>query len=218
VGAIEGAEDLLRRTDRVLERRCVGGAGVLIQPHLYADRPVPAVSLERRELSTVRHRPRSQRLPFHQERANAPTEGSVPPFGEQQRQRQRQHQHRAGDVGPIELWASAGNNGAQRIVFVGAIGDYGTALNVNKNGKPNPNGNYVKVTLKKGTFMIDVTAMNKAINSQQDPQVGSHATCSAAFSGSAPVTFLNGRGLYKGHGNRTIHPCDPTQPATCRRS
>jgi hypothetical protein len=76
----------------------------------------------------------------------------------------------------------------------------------------------VKVTLKKGTFMIDVTAMNKAINSQQDPQVGSHATCSAAFSGSAPVTFLNGRGLYKGHGNRTIHPCDPTQPATCRRS
>jgi hypothetical protein len=100
--------------------------------------------------------------------------------------------------GPIELYASAGNAGSQHIVVVGAIGDYGTALNVNKNGKPNPNGNYVKVRLKKGTFVIDVTAMNKAINSEQNPQVGSHATCSAAFTGSAPVTFLKGTGLYKG--------------------
>jgi hypothetical protein len=62
-------------------------------------------------------------------------------------------------------------------VFVGAIGDYGTAVNVNKNGKPNPNGNYVRVKLQKGTFMIDVTAMNEA---------------------AAPVTFLNGTRLYKG--------------------
>jgi hypothetical protein len=101
--------------------------------------------------------------------------------------------------GPIELWASAGNNGSQHIVFVGAIGDYGTAVNVNKNGKPNPNGNYVKVRVKKGTFMIDTTAVNKAISSQQEhPQVGSHATCSAAFTVSAPVTFGNGTGLYKG--------------------
>jgi hypothetical protein len=100
--------------------------------------------------------------------------------------------------GPIEIWASAGNNGSQHVVFVGAVGDYGTAVNVNKNGKPNPNGNYVKVKLKKGTFMLDVTAMNKAINSGRDPQVESHATCSAAFTGSAPVTFLNGTGLYKG--------------------
>jgi hypothetical protein len=100
--------------------------------------------------------------------------------------------------GAVELWASAGSNASQHIVFVGAIGDYGTAVNVNKNGKPNPNGNYVKVTLKNGTFVIDVTAMNKAINSEQNPQVGSHATCSAAFTGSAPVTFGKGTGLYKG--------------------
>jgi hypothetical protein len=100
--------------------------------------------------------------------------------------------------GPIEMWASAGNNGSQHVVFVGAIGDYGTAVNANKNGKPNPNGNYVRVKLQKGTFMIDVTAMNKAANSSQDPQVGSHATCSAAFTATAPVTFLNGTRLYKG--------------------
>ena len=100
--------------------------------------------------------------------------------------------------GPVELYASAGNNGSQHVVVVGAIGDYGTAVNVNKNGKRNPNGNYVKVRLKKGTFMLDVTAMNKAASSEQDPQVGSQATCSAAFTASAPVTFLNGTGLYKG--------------------
>jgi hypothetical protein len=100
--------------------------------------------------------------------------------------------------GPIEMWASAGNNGSQHVVFVGAIGDYGTAVNVNKNGKPNPNGNYVRVKLQKGTFMLDVTAMNEAANSNQDPQVGSHATCSAAFTATAPVTFLNGTRLYKG--------------------
>ena len=100
--------------------------------------------------------------------------------------------------GPIELYASAGNAGSQHVVFVGAIGDYGTALNVNKNGKADPNGNFVKMKLTKGTFEVDVTAMNKQINSDTRPQVESRATCSAAFSGSAPVTFLKGTGLYKG--------------------
>jgi hypothetical protein len=108
--------------------------------------------------------------------------------------------------GPIELWASAGNNGAQHIVFVGAIGDYGSALNVNKNGKPNPNGNYIKVRLKNGTFMIDATAMNNAINSQQDPQVGSPATCSAAFTGERPGDVQQGnRPLQRHLRNRERH-------------
>jgi hypothetical protein len=100
--------------------------------------------------------------------------------------------------GPIEIWASAGNNGSQHVVFVGAIGDYGKATNVNKNGKPNPNGNFVKMKLQKGTFMIDVTAVNKSMNSNASPQVESDATCSAAFTGTGQVTFLNGTGLYKG--------------------
>jgi len=100
--------------------------------------------------------------------------------------------------GQVQLWASAGNGNSQHVVFAGAIGDYGTAVNVNKNGKPNPNGNYAKLKLTKGTFMLDVTAMNKAINSGH-PQVVSNTTCSAAFtSSSTPVTFFNGTGLYKG--------------------
>jgi hypothetical protein len=100
--------------------------------------------------------------------------------------------------GPIELYASAGNAGSQHVVVVGAIGDYGTAVNVNKNGKPNPNGNFVKLKLKKGTFMLDVTAVNKAIESITQPQVASQTTCSAAQTGSGEVTFFKGTGLYKG--------------------
>jgi hypothetical protein len=98
--------------------------------------------------------------------------------------------------GPIALYANAGNAGSQKVVFVGAIGDYGTARNVDKNGKVNPNGNFVKVKLTKGTFEIDSTALNETMNT--DPQVASTATCSAAFTASAPVTFFNGTGLYKG--------------------
>jgi hypothetical protein len=100
--------------------------------------------------------------------------------------------------GPIELYASAGNAGSQHVVVVGAIGDYGKAVNVNKNGKPNPNGNFVKLKLQNGTFMLDVTAVNQSVNSDASPQVGSTATCSAAFTGGGQVTFLNGTGLYKG--------------------
>jgi hypothetical protein len=100
--------------------------------------------------------------------------------------------------GSIQLYASAGSSGPQHVVLVGAIGDYGTAVNVNKNGKPSPNGNFVRVKLQKGTFEIDSTALNKAINAGTEPQVESHATCSAAQTGSGPVTFFNGTGLYKG--------------------
>ena len=99
--------------------------------------------------------------------------------------------------GPIAMYASAGNNGSPKVVFVGAIGDYGKARNVNKNGKIDPNGNFVKVMLKKGTFEIDSTALNTQ-TSDPAPQVANQATCSATFSASGPVTFFNGTGLYKG--------------------
>jgi hypothetical protein len=99
--------------------------------------------------------------------------------------------------GPIALYGSVDNGGSQKIVVVGAIGDYGTAISIDKNGKVDPNGNFVKVKLKKGTFEIDTTVLNKTLNNP-NPQIESHATCSAGFSGSGPVKFLNGTGLYKG--------------------
>jgi hypothetical protein len=100
--------------------------------------------------------------------------------------------------GPIALYASGGSHVSQHFVFVGAIGDYGTGINVDKNGKVDPNGNYIKVKLQKGTFEIDTTAVSKQINPGAAPQVASRATCSGAFMVSGQVKFFNGTGLYKG--------------------
>ena len=99
--------------------------------------------------------------------------------------------------GPIAILATIGSGPAGRIVVAGAIGDWGTALTIDKNGKPDENGNYVKVTLHKGSFEINSTALNKK-TADPRPQVASDTTCSVSASGSAPVTFLNGTGLYKG--------------------
>src|SRR3954465_962017 len=89
MSAVEGFEDLLGGADRVLECGGVGGTGVLLEPRLPACRPVPVVSLERRQLRVARDRPRSEFVCFDEERANATAEGSVAPLGEQLWQRQR---------------------------------------------------------------------------------------------------------------------------------
>lgn len=99
--------------------------------------------------------------------------------------------------GPIALLATIGNGPAGKILVAGAIGDWGTALTIDKNGKADPNGNYVKVTLRKGTFEIDSTALNKKTANPR-PQVASDITCSVSARGSAPVTLFNGTGLYTG--------------------
>jgi hypothetical protein len=99
--------------------------------------------------------------------------------------------------GPIAVMATVGSSPSGKIVVAGAIGDWGTALTIDKKGKPDENGSYVKVTLRKGSFEIDSTALNmKTANPR--PQVASDTTCSVFASGSAPVTFFNGTGLYKG--------------------
>jgi hypothetical protein len=101
--------------------------------------------------------------------------------------------------GTIALFASVGNNPTSKIVVAGAIGDWGTAVTIDKDGRRDEHGNYVKVTLRKGSFEINSTALNKATASPR-PQVASDKTCSISTSGSAPVTLFNGTGLYKGIG------------------
>jgi hypothetical protein len=99
--------------------------------------------------------------------------------------------------GTIALFATVGNGPIGKIVVAGAIGDWGTAVSIDKNGRRDENGNYVKVTLRKGSFEIDSTKLNKATANPR-PQVASDKTCSISTSGSAPVTLFNGTGLYKG--------------------
>jgi hypothetical protein len=100
--------------------------------------------------------------------------------------------------GPIALFATISPTSTPgKIVLAGAIGDWGTVTSIDKNGKPDDNGNYVKVTLKKGTFEIDATALNKTMANPR-PQVQSGVTCSISASGTGPVKFFNGTGMYTG--------------------
>ncbi len=99
--------------------------------------------------------------------------------------------------GPVRVFVTPGNGAGGKIVIAGAIGDYGTTLNINKNGTADPNGNYAKATLRKGTFEVNKTALNAKMNNAR-PTVNNLNTCSAVISGTAPVTVLGGTGLYTG--------------------
>jgi opacity protein-like surface antigen len=90
------------------------------------------------------------------------------------------------------------NSGAGTIVITGAIGDYGKTQSIDKNGKKDPNGVFQKVTLKRGTFVVDTTALDKKLNSA--PFKPNPATCSANSSVTAPTSLSKGTGLYFGIG------------------
>lgn len=69
-------------------------------------------------------------------------------------------------------------------------------VHIDKNGKTDVNGNYAKVTLKKGGFEVNLTTINAAGNAVQ-PKITT-TTCTAYASVSAPITLFNGTGLYAG--------------------
>ena len=98
--------------------------------------------------------------------------------------------------GSVKLFATPNNGLHATILMTGAIGDYGNALTIDKNGTPDSNGNYVKVTLQKGGFEINSTTLNAKANKAQ-PTFNT-ATCSASLSVAGSVTLFNGTGLYTG--------------------
>jgi hypothetical protein len=99
--------------------------------------------------------------------------------------------------GPVAVMATLDGSPVGKIVVAGAIGDWGTAVAIDRNGHPDENGDYVKVTLRKGSFEIDSRALNRKTANPR-PQVASDTTCSVSAAGSAPVTFFDGTGGYKG--------------------
>jgi len=98
--------------------------------------------------------------------------------------------------GPVKIFVTPGNGAATTILVTGAIGDYGKTLAVDKNGKVDSNGNYIDVTLHKGTFEMNSTTLDLKANSSRPTFY--KATCSALDSVTGPVTLFNGTGLYKG--------------------
>jgi hypothetical protein len=98
--------------------------------------------------------------------------------------------------GAVYIHATGNNGPAGTIIITGAIGDYGTTLNIDKDGKTDNNGNYVKITLHKGTFEVNSAALNAKTNHARP--IFDTTTCSFRFAGTGPVTLFNGTGLYKG--------------------
>ena len=106
--------------------------------------------------------------------------------------------------GTIKVWAVANatssSNKPSPVVLTGAIGDYGTTQSVNSSGKPDENGNYVKLTLKKGTFTVNVSQLNSAFSSAQPSDFNS-SNCSATLTVgpvAVPMVANSGTGAYKG--------------------
>jgi hypothetical protein len=100
-------------------------------------------------------------------------------------------------AGVIHIWVEAATSGATSpIVITGAIGDSGTATSETKSGKVDSSGDYVKVVLKRGTFMINSVELDQIGNKAQP--VGSQATCSAFVQVTGPVTLYRGTGAYAG--------------------
>jgi hypothetical protein len=99
--------------------------------------------------------------------------------------------------GQIRVFVTYQTPTKDKILITGAIGDYGTETSQNANGKPDAEGNFEKVTLKHGGFMIDATALNNKL-AKVPPVKPDSTNCSLAFVGTGFVTVGNGTGAYAG--------------------
>ena len=101
--------------------------------------------------------------------------------------------------GAIHVLGTSNGLGTGGVIEVtGAIGDHGTTRTVNKAGKTDGNGAYVLLKLSQGTILLNKSKLDQAINHAFGKASANQATCSIEVSGTGPVTFISGTGLYKG--------------------
>jgi hypothetical protein len=81
-------------------------------------------------------------------------------------------------------------------MFTGAIGDYGSTQRMTATGSPSANGDFVKFSLKHGTFVVDATGFFTALNKAKFSF--DKATCSLSFGATGPATLSAGTGQYAG--------------------
>ena len=94
------------------------------------------------------------------------------------------------------MFVTSVSNTKSKVLITGAIGDYGTGLSTDKNGKATANGNYEKISLQKGGFIVNATGLNAKL-SHAKPTFNK-ATCSILLQGTGPGTLSGGTGAYKG--------------------
>lgn len=97
--------------------------------------------------------------------------------------------------GPVQVFVTP-KGAVGTIVITGAIGDGGKVQRENANGAPNANGDYVKVSLKQGSFLGNGTGFFTALN--HGKFAFAKATCSGVGSAKGPMTLSDGTGLYSG--------------------
>jgi hypothetical protein len=101
--------------------------------------------------------------------------------------------------GSIHIFAtSPGTGGGGKVLITGAVGDHGTSRSVNKAGKPDSNGSYVKLTLTQGAIVLNKSKLDANVNRAYGSLVGNSATCSAAVVASGALPVVGGTRLYKG--------------------
>jgi hypothetical protein len=102
--------------------------------------------------------------------------------------------------GPIHIFIQPGSSqGKGKILFTGAVGDYGSSSPTTGSGGKK----FGTATLKKGTIKIDLTAIRAKVD-KANPTFNA-ATCSASYSETAAAPVVSGTGLYAGiHGTIQI--------------
>jgi hypothetical protein len=103
----------------------------------------------------------------------------------------------SGTSGTLYVWGTPGNGATSQVLFTGVIADHGTGTSIDKNGKVDQNGNYVKIVLQKGSFEVNSTTLNQKANAGA-PKAFSSSNCSFYFDATAPVTLFDGTGSYAG--------------------
>jgi hypothetical protein len=101
----------------------------------------------------------------------------------------------AGTGGSVRMFGTPKGAGGA-FMFTGAIGDYGSTQRETATGSPSANGDFVKFTLKHGTFVADATGFFKALNTARFSF--NKATCSFSSGASGPATLSAGTGEYAG--------------------
>ena len=98
--------------------------------------------------------------------------------------------------GKVKVFVTNTSQTKGKITITGAIGDYGTIVSTDKNGKVDPNGSFERAHLKQGGLVIDTTGLNKVF-AHIHPQFN-HANCSLSFAATGPVKIASGTGAYAG--------------------
>ncbi len=96
--------------------------------------------------------------------------------------------------GRIQLFVQPGNGqGKGKILFTGAVGDYGSSSPTESSGGKK----FGVATLKKGTITIDLTAISAKVN-KGPGAIFDAATCTYSLSETAPAPIVSGTGAYAG--------------------